>query len=1225
MKNRSVKRIISVFLAACMMTGCMPAFSAAAESAAGRGLVFDTTVSADMWHMAAIKKDGSLWTWGYNGNNMLGTGDTENRNRPVKVLSDVISVDCAYDRTTAIRSDKSLWNWGGRDKFGELGREAKGSDLGPGKVMDNVKYAAGGAFHNAAVTDNGTLWMWGENGYGQLGIASGSQHFENDYIQFSYEPLPVKTMTGIVSVYAGYNRSMALDEDGGLWAWGECAYNELFPGIGGNAISTVTKNSKSGVAIQNTPVKLMDDVAMADIHLYSTALKKDGTVLTWGYGRTVNTVMEDAVFVATGGNAFAAIKSDGSLWTWTMGLNEYGEIGRKAESPAERHAPGKVMDDVVSVAVGGEFMAALKSDGTLWTWGRNQYGQLGNGTNENSAVPVKIMDDVALPVTEKTAEYSPDGGLYEDLAYASYYNGNAYIIYQGVMTWEQADKSCRDMGGHLVTITSKGELDFINGICKETIWLGARADANRNWNWITGEKWSWSAWREDEPNNSGGSEDCIIMAGGSWIDVPSSASPYQKTFICEWENEKSPVLKNNSCIVYFDANGGSCKTASKTAYLGGTYGTLPAATKNGYIFTGWFTEAQGGSPVMASDYVYYPGIQKVYAHYSDGSSGADVPRLTYQFGNNYSAFGYSNPYQIPYSRFAAAYGDNDGAKAVMKNYGSWNGNCFGMSSTAMLINNSAEPAASSFRSDASVPSQLVLSDKDNATGFDLLSFIETMQVSQFAKILQQSRDGNKNKYSALVQDVLKCQNGGDPVIISIKGPRDSSGSRPGHAVVGYAAYRVADQKKDIIKIYDPNFPGDSERMIDLYYNSKGEYTGWYYKMNDKENWGSGYDGGFITYSPFSQIQAVWNNRGKQAVYDSATLSVSSDNAAIYDYSGDLMARIVNGEVITDRTDVFAVESFDGDGMSAGPVTLWVPAEYLTVVNEDNGKEFSVSLESGDRSLSVTTAADSILCYTDGGSDTGTVYINERNKSYDISITTEKSGRVDLKGVGSDEYGTCLSVAGDKIRSSGVDPAGSAKLSIDGKSAAAGDIEKSTLLSIISGSEPTAVTAVFTDVPFDAYYAPAVEWAYKEGITSGILRGFYMPDKSISRAEAVTMLWRAAGKPEAEVSVLPFKDTPSGSYYYDALVWAYNAGIIKGTGASKFDPAKSCSQSEILEMIWNMLGRPGEDSEIAAYKDAYSWAKGSDILAGTAAETSPSAACTRKDAAVLLYRALQQTR
>ena len=1216
-----MKKCFAMLLCLCLLLGAAPFAASAEDSSPESPRRFGTTISAGEWHMAAIKEDGSLWAWGYNDNNRLGDGTTESSSVPVKALDDAVSVDAAWNKTSAIRSDGSLWNWGGRDKFGELGRAATGKDLGPGKVMDGVKDVSAGAFHVAAVKTDGTLWLWGQNSFGQLGNGGTGTYFENDYMHFNYEPLPVLALTGIVSVEVGDSTSMAIDAEGGLWAWGECTDGKLGPDVKGNALNESINHYTPWEPIQTVPVKIMEDVAQVSTDLFSVALKTDGTVVIWGHNHRAGFVrmpLENIVSVDTNGTSFAAIDAEGGLWIWGYGLDH--------NDKGQNKIPEKVMDDVVSVAVGGEFYAALKSDGSLWTWGRNQYGQLGDGTNENRDVPTKVMDGVAIPsALPNTAAFSTDGGLAEDIDYAAFYNGNAYIMYQGALTWEQANEECRRMGGHLATATSAGEQEFLRKLAGNNLfWIGAKADAARNWNWVTGEAWYWTDWAPGEPTDTNGNEDYAAVFWNGWMDLANDNTFNAKGFICEWDAGGSPVLNSNVCTIYFDANGGVTGTASKTATYGGYYGVLPTATRNGCTFTGWFTAPEGGSLVMETSYVMTTGMQTLYAHWASAGAAADVPTLSYQFGNNAADFGYPDPYRISYERYAYIYGDNDAAKSMFNSSSTWGGSCYGMSATAMILNQGSILGPSSFKSGSSVPSQLALSDVSSALGLDLIGFIESVQVSQYAQTLQNDRDKNKNQYFDLVQAVLRCSlEGGDPVIISIKGPRGSDGKRPGHAVVGYAAYRVPEASKDIIMIYDPNFPGDSTRCIDLYYNSAGQYTGWYYKLNDKLDWGTAYDSGYITFSPLSSLTAVWNNRGKQSVLNSDVLSINSMNASLYDYSGNLMAKIVDGEVVTDRTDIFTVERFEGEAEPSDTLTLWVPAEHLLIVNEDETvTDFAVTLASVANSVSVTTTAGGVLCYASADTDSGLVFLNDRNESYEITLGSGSDAPVSFSGKSSESFSTCIARKGGRLMASGVEVGTDARLTIDGQTAGAENVEQSTVVSMISSDSPDVVASVFTDVPGDSYYTYAAQWACEKGITKGTAKGYFSPDAGSTRAQAVTMLWRAAGMPAAETGACPFTDVPADSYYYDAVCWAYHSGVTVGTDETHFSPDAVCTYSHILAFLWNMLGKPGLGTPYASYADANEWAAVTGLIKDTAALDSLAMPCPRCDLVTFLYRALR---
>ena len=172
---------------------------------------------------------------------------------------------------------------------------------------------------------------------------------------------------------------------------------------------------------------------------------------------------------------------------------------------------------------------------------------------------------------------------------------------------------------------------------------------------------------------------------------------------------------------------------------------------------------------------------------------------------------------------------------------------------------------------------------------------------------------------------------------------------------------------------------------------------------------------------------------------------------------------------------------------------------------------------------------------------------------------------------------------------------------------------------------------FTDVADKAYYRDAVEWAVENGITKGTTATTFSPNATCTRAQAVTFLWRAAGSPEPETRAMPFTDIPVGSYYYDAVLWAVENGITKGTSETMFSPDATCTRAQIVAFLWRSEKSPAAGTanpfadvkSNAYYADAVLWAAKADITKGTTSTTfSPNAGCTRAQIVTFLYRAYQ---
>ena len=174
----------------------------------------------------------------------------------------------------------------------------------------------------------------------------------------------------------------------------------------------------------------------------------------------------------------------------------------------------------------------------------------------------------------------------------------------------------------------------------------------------------------------------------------------------------------------------------------------------------------------------------------------------------------------------------------------------------------------------------------------------------------------------------------------------------------------------------------------------------------------------------------------------------------------------------------------------------------------------------------------------------------------------------------------------------------------------------------------ANTMPFVDVPETAYYYDAVKWAAKNLITEGTDKAHFNPNGIASRAQMVTFLWRAAGCPEPTITETPFTDLNPNGYYYKAVLLAYENGITDGTSETTFEPAKSVSRAEAVSFLWRYAGKPVVNyymnmSDVASgkyYTEAVRWALAEKITDGTSTTTfSPNDNCLRNQIACFLYR------
>ena len=182
--------------------------------------------------------------------------------------------------------------------------------------------------------------------------------------------------------------------------------------------------------------------------------------------------------------------------------------------------------------------------------------------------------------------------------------------------------------------------------------------------------------------------------------------------------------------------------------------------------------------------------------------------------------------------------------------------------------------------------------------------------------------------------------------------------------------------------------------------------------------------------------------------------------------------------------------------------------------------------------------------------------------------------------------------------------------------------------------PTPTPFLFDDVQNkDDYFFAPVYWAVENGITKGTSETTFGPTEGCTRAQVVTFLWRAAGEPKAEKAENPFKDVPADAYYLDAVLWAVEKGITKGTEKDQFSPNDTCTRAQIVTFLYRNAGEPKvEDAENpfkdvpadAYYLNSVLWAVKNDITKGTEADQfSPNETCTRAQVVTFLYRDLAE--
>jgi alpha-tubulin suppressor-like RCC1 family protein len=334
-----------------------------------------------------------LYAWGNNAIGQLATGNTSSYSTPTQEISGGTTwnkISMGWFSGAGIKTDGTLWTWGNNGNAGNLGQGVSGPNTSsPATVAGGGTWtavAAGGGLMAAIKTD-GTLWGWGYNGSGNFSS-------------------PVSSMSGTwTAVAAQQGTALALKSDGTIWGWGHDDYGQLGRGTPGS-----TESLSAPVQVAASQGSNFAVLATCSYNT-SAAIKKDGTLWSWGFDHYGECGSGSATAypyrkptptqVAGGGTTWArvafgtnhavAVKTDGTLWTW--GQNNYGQLGdgttTNRSSPGTVAGGGTTWSTVSATTIAGALGAtmAIKTDGTLWTWGQNNVGQLGNGSTVDTSTP----------------------------------------------------------------------------------------------------------------------------------------------------------------------------------------------------------------------------------------------------------------------------------------------------------------------------------------------------------------------------------------------------------------------------------------------------------------------------------------------------------------------------------------------------------------------------------------------------------------------------------------------------------------------------------------------------------------------------------------------------------------------------------------------------------------------------------------------------------------------
>ena len=302
-----------------------------------------SSIANSSGHALGIKSDGSLWGWGESSWDLFDAGEEVDHPTPVQIgTASWRSAATGLYHSLGVRTDGTLWSWG-NNRSGQLGTGVitgtdtlnRATQIG---TDDDWAFVASHVLTSFAIKTDGSLWSWGYNAFGQLGLG-------DTYIRSTPERVGIDNDWAEVS--AGQDYTLGRKTDGTLWAWGLNGVVGLL-GLGDTAARLV-------------PTQI-------------------GTDSNWS-----------SVSAGPGGLHSAALKADGTVWTW--GWNGEGQLG--LGDYADRLVPTQVgsSTDWQAVAVGSLHTLALKTDGTLWSWGSNAVGELGSGDLVSRNLPDQVGSD----------------------------------------------------------------------------------------------------------------------------------------------------------------------------------------------------------------------------------------------------------------------------------------------------------------------------------------------------------------------------------------------------------------------------------------------------------------------------------------------------------------------------------------------------------------------------------------------------------------------------------------------------------------------------------------------------------------------------------------------------------------------------------------------------------------------------------------------------------------
>ena len=429
-------------------------------------------------HYAALKGNGTVWTWGYNGNGQLGLGDTNARTEPTQakaekiledgtkeeeLITDAIDIAASYNHTIILRADGTVWSTG-YNQYGELGTgdteerkiftQVKGPN-GEG-ILENIVQITTGYYTGYALTTNGEVYGWGSNRYGELGQGSKS----DDPVLY---PTKMKKVSNIIQISSGAEYIVMLDAEGKVWGTGYNGNGQL--GIGNTTLQTLPQQMTSISGIKEISAKGNNTYMLTEggyvegvgYNYYSQLGDGSSTDRTTAVytKNTSNKYVSDAKHISAGENSvFISRKKDSEgnpQGMYVIGRNDYGQLFTGNTTRAYYATEVEKEKDILTMALTeGQTGLIVDTKGNVYTVGYNGQGQIGNGTYENTTEKV-FISQVKLNTTPKVINYKKAGDTGEKIEYTVTAGFN--LLYEEV---EKGECEYKTQDDQIATVDDKG-------------------------------------------------------------------------------------------------------------------------------------------------------------------------------------------------------------------------------------------------------------------------------------------------------------------------------------------------------------------------------------------------------------------------------------------------------------------------------------------------------------------------------------------------------------------------------------------------------------------------------------------------------------------------------------------------------------------------------------------------------------------------------------------------